>query len=92
LLSRLANMGVTILTGIKCQEIIDNGLVVTTRKGEVQTIEADNIVLASGDKSNTALLAMLEGTIPEIHRAGDCCEPQGIAEAVADGFRAGMSI
>ena len=92
LLSRLADKGVTILTSAKCQEVTDSGLVIVTKKGEKLTIEADNVVLASGDKPNTALLAALRGTIPQIYPIGDCGEPQGILEAVADGYRVGLGI
>jgi len=92
LLSRLADTGVTILTGVKCQEVTDSSLVIIAKEGDKQTIEADNVVLASGDKSNTALLEALEDTIPELYYVGDCTEPQGIAEAVADGYRIGLRI
>jgi len=92
LLSRLADKGVTILTGAKCQELTDSGLAIITREGEKQTIAADSVVLAAGETPNRVLLQRLEGKVPEIYPIGDCVEPGGIAEAIADGCRIGLRI
>ena len=91
LLARLADKGVMVLTGIQCREVTGGGLVITTKEGEEKTITADNVVLASGDKSNRVLLEDLRGTVP-IYPIGDCVEPRGIAEAVADGFSVGLAL
>jgi len=92
LLARLAYMKVTILTGVKCQELTEGGLLIITREGQEKTIAADSIVLAAGGRPNTALLEDLRRTVPAVHLAGDCVEPRGIAEAVADGRSAGLAI
>ena len=92
LLSRLAAKGVTMLTGVKYQELTDKGPAITTKEGEKQIIEADTVVLAAGAKPNRVLLQALEGKIPEIYSIGDCVEPRGIAGAIADGYRIGRRI
>lgn len=92
LLSRLADKGVTMMTSVKCQEVTDRGIAIITKEGQKQTIEADNVVIAAGAKSNKALLEALEDKISEIYAIGDCLEPQGILEAIADGYRIGRII
>jgi len=65
----------------------DEGLVITTRDGEKRTIPADTIVLAAGSEPNTEPLQELRDSVPEIYKAGDCVQPRGILEALADGSR-----
>ncbi|MCX5999186.1 MAG: FAD-dependent oxidoreductase, partial [Chloroflexi bacterium] len=91
LLARLADKGVAVLTGIQCRELTEDGLVISSKEGEVRTIRANNVVLASGDRSNRVLVEELRDTVP-VHAIGDCVEPRGIAEAVADGYTVGVSI
>lgn len=86
-LNRLAEKGVTVLPGIKYNEVTPDGLVVTTKEGEKKTIAADNIVLAAGSTPNNKLYRELEGKVPEVHLVGDCAEPRTIRDAIADGFR-----
>lgn len=92
LLARLAYMKVTVLTGVKCQELTEGGLLIITREGQEKTIAVDSVVLAAGGRPNTALLAELKRTVPAVHLAGDCVEPRGIAEAVADGRSVGLAV
>jgi 2,4-dienoyl-CoA reductase (NADPH2) len=79
--------GVTTITGAKSMEITDKGLIVATKEGGRQVIEADSIVPATPLASNTGLLKSLEGKVPEIYAIGDCREPRMIVDAIADGWR-----
>ena len=60
LINRLTAGGVTMLTGAKCQEINEKFVVITTKEGKEQTIEADSVVLAVGAKPNIKLLKSLK--------------------------------
>jgi NADH dehydrogenase FAD-containing subunit len=40
----LGEKGATMITGATCKEITKKGLVITTKKGKEQTIEADTVV------------------------------------------------
>jgi len=91
-LSRLTASGVTMLTGVKYEQVTDRGLAITTKEEERQIIEADTIVLAAGAKPNRRLSQALEGKVPEVYDIGDCTEPRGIAQAIADGYRIGRRI
>jgi 2,4-dienoyl-CoA reductase-like NADH-dependent reductase (Old Yellow Enzyme family)/thioredoxin reductase len=90
--ARLKAAGVTILTGAKCKEITDIGVTVRTKSGEVLHIEAGSVVIAVGDRPNNALEHELKGIVHELHMVGDCVQPEGIAEAVAAGYHAALSL
>jgi 2,4-dienoyl-CoA reductase (NADPH2) len=79
--------GVTIMNGVKYEEITDKGLTVTTNEGKRQTIAADTIVVALPLSPDTRLLQILEGEGPEVKALGDCSDPRLILDAIADGFR-----
>jgi 2,4-dienoyl-CoA reductase (NADPH2) len=83
----LGKKGVTTINGAKSLEITAEGLVITTKEGEKQTLYADSIIPTSPLKPNTGLLKSLEGTVPEIYAVGDCREPRMIVDAIADGWK-----
>ncbi len=88
---RLRNK-VNILTGVTYNEANEKGLVVTTREGEKKLLEADTIVIAAGAEPDQALYQVLKGKVAEVRMAGDCVSPRNIADAVADGYWAGLNI
>ena len=92
ILDRLEARGVTMLTGVRYEQIITRGLDILTSDGWKQTIEADTIVLAPGAKANTELAQQLERKIPPLHLVGDCVQPRDIMEAIANGARVGREI
>jgi 2,4-dienoyl-CoA reductase (NADPH2) len=87
LLDWLEGKGVTLLPGVRYEEITDQGLAITNKEGRKQTLEADTIVTALPLLPNTGLYKSLEGSAPEVHAIGDCREPHLIVDAVADGSR-----
>ncbi|MCJ7654966.1 MAG: FAD-dependent oxidoreductase, partial [Dehalococcoidia bacterium] len=92
LLNWLAQKGVTMMTEVNYEEITDKGLVITTKAGKRQTIEADTIVTAMPLLPNTELSKSLEGSVPELYIIGDCREPHLIVDAIADGSRIARAI
>jgi len=92
LLARLIKNGVTMLTGVRYEEITDRGLVITDKEGQRQNIEADTVVLATGAIQNTELATELEGQDIDLHLIGDCVTPGKIIEAIRDGARVGREI
>jgi len=92
LLARLDYMKVVVLTGVKCQEFMNGSLLITTREGQDKTIAFDTVIIAAGGKPNQTLLEGLKRVVPAVYCAGDCVEPRGIAEAMADGYRIGLEI
>ena len=91
LVNHLTKEGVTILTGVKYEEVTAKGLLITTKDGEKRVIEADTIVPALPPKPNTELLKAWKGKAPEVHLIGDCKEPNLLIDAIADGWRIGYT-
>ncbi|MDO8490940.1 MAG: FAD-dependent oxidoreductase, partial [Dehalococcoidia bacterium] len=91
-LDRLEKLGVTLLTGVTYNEVVDGGLVVSTSDGKTRTIEADTIVLAAGATPEQRLRKEIEGSVAEIHLVGDCAQPRTVREAIADGYAVGLAI
>jgi 2,4-dienoyl-CoA reductase (NADPH2) len=79
--------GVTIMTGVKSMEITDRGVVITTKEGKKETIEADSIVHTSPLTPNISLFESLKGKVPEVYAIGDCKEPRLIVDAIAEGWQ-----
>jgi 2,4-dienoyl-CoA reductase (NADPH2) len=92
LLSWFSVKGVTIMNGIKYEEITDNGLIITTNEGKRQTITADTIMPALPLANNTRMLKSLEDKVPEIYVIGDSSKPRLILDAIADGSRVAHGI
>jgi 2,4-dienoyl-CoA reductase (NADPH2) len=84
----LHKKGVTMMAGVKYEEITEKGLVIVTKKGERRTIEADTIIPAVPLTPNTKLLETLKGKVAEVYLIGDCSERRVILDAVSAGYRA----
>jgi len=92
LLHRLNTNNVTMVAGVKCQQISERGVVIINQEQREETIASDSVVLAVGAKANVELLKSIQGAIPEIYAVGDCVEPRRIINAVSDGHRIGLFI
>ena len=84
--------GVAMVPGVKPVAITENGLVVLTKEGYKQTIEADSVIPAIPMRPNTELFESFQGKVPEIYTIGDCSNPRLIADAIADGWKIANSI
>jgi len=91
-MDRLQQSEVTMLTEVKCEEITPKGVVIATKEGERQTIEANTIVLVESVEANMELFQAIEGKVPQIYLAGDCSELRLIKGAIADGATIASSI
>ncbi len=88
----LDEKGTTIIKNATCEEITNKGLVITTKEGTKQTIEADTIVPALPFKPNNKLFNELKNTITEVYLIGDSKDPRLIIDAIAEGWRAGKTV
>ena len=92
LIESLTESGVNLLTSVSCEKITETVVVIKNNTGDLQTIEADNIVLAAGAKPNNGLFKLIQQIVPEVYMVGDCVEPRRILEAVSEGHRIGSII
>jgi 2,4-dienoyl-CoA reductase (NADPH2) len=92
LLKWFARKGVTLIGGVKYEEITPEGLFVTTKQGERKFIEVDTIATALPLKPDLELFKSLEGKASRVYRIGDCKEPRLIIDAIADGYSVASNI
>lgn len=84
--------GVVMLSGVKYESITDDGLVITTKEGKREVLQADSILTALPLVPNNDLLGITQGTAPEIYQIGDSKQPGFMHDAIADGCSIGRSI
>ena len=58
----------------------------------VNFAKADTVVLAIHRKADQDLYRALKGTVPELHRVGDCVAPRRAHAAIIEGERAGRAV
>jgi 2-enoate reductase len=84
---------VTIMPKVRYEEITGKALIVITREGKRQVIEADTIIAAASPRPNTELLKAIEGNVPEAYLIGiEDKEPGCIMNAIGNGYRAAKTI
>ena len=92
LLDGLRAKQVVMITSANCEEIAENGVLVSTGEEERQKIQADSVVLAVGYRPNDVLFRAIESRFNNVHFIGDAANPQRIREAINAGYRAGLSL
>jgi 2,4-dienoyl-CoA reductase (NADPH2) len=88
LLPWLAQRGVEILAGVRCERIGDEGLSLTTAEGESRLLEADHFLTALPLQPDSGALDRYRGVAPVVEAVGDCAEPGLILTAVHSAARA----
>jgi len=88
----LNKKGVKMIAGVKYEEITDSGLVISTREGECQTLEADTVIPAISLKPDNRLVKSLEGKVPELYAIGDCDQAGVIIDATEAAYRLANAI
>ncbi len=90
-LARLKKLGVRMETQTRVEEITAAGVQVN-RRGAVEFIPADFVILAVGLKTDAGPAERFRDVAPEFYAVGDCVQPRMIKEAIAEGFAAGLKI
>ncbi|WP_372681303.1 FAD-dependent oxidoreductase [Desulfosarcina sp.] len=91
MMQELSRIGVTTVTRAKVTQITAEGLKIE-KDGQVETIEADTVVIAAGAESYNPLAAVVEELGVPFTTAGDAGRVALAFDAVHQGFRAGMEI
>ena len=92
LLARLREKKITVLTRVRCERVTREGVIITTHEGDQKLIEAETVLVAVGTKANRRLYEILKDRYRRVFRVGDCVEPHGILEAIAEGAEVGRLI
>jgi len=91
LAKRLLAFGIIFLCFLAIRKAVDRGIAMRSYTRRRQVLGVQTPLLAAA-KPNHELISLLRGRVPEIFLAGDCLEPAGILEAVADGARIGRRL
>jgi 2,4-dienoyl-CoA reductase-like NADH-dependent reductase (Old Yellow Enzyme family)/thioredoxin reductase len=93
LIARLQQLGVRMITRTRVQEVTRGGVLAEDlEREEVREFPADGVVIALGAEPVEFPVERLEQAGIPVRVIGDAREVQGIAEAVRDGFLAGISV
>jgi len=85
--------GVAIIAGVKeYVEVTEKGLVVITREGKKELIEADTIVPALPLAANTKMIDDLKKKVSEVYAVGDCQQPGLIVDAIGTALRTARTV
>lgn len=84
LLEILKEENIRILTQAKCEEIKQNGIMIT-RNSESEFLEADTIVIAVGYQPDSKLYNSIKGRVSDIFLIGDCKEARKAFDAIHEG-------
>ncbi|TCP28755.1 2,4-dienoyl-CoA reductase (NADPH2) [Scopulibacillus darangshiensis] len=86
LISKLRQLGVNILKGFECKEITEDGVWVQNNDGQ-QFIEADQVILCTGQTENRELFDALKGHVPiETIGGSDIASELNAAKAIQQAY------
>lgn len=86
LVDLVEQQGVEIMTEVKLEEIIDNGVIVIDKQWNRFEIACDSVVLATGYKSLFKETQAFLGLASEVYTVGDCSTPRNLKAAIHDAF------
>ena len=92
LLESLRNKKVEIMTGVKNEEVINEGLALTDQEGKRVLVGADTIVVAVGAKREESPHEVPADRVAQIYAVGDCVHPGKIWDAIHSGAAIGLRI
>ncbi len=92
LLGHLKGNGVKLLTQSRVERITETDVVYKTKDGKTNTVKADTVVLAIGNRPETSLYDSLKDDVKEIYNIGDSNGGGIIPNAVYDGYTVGNMI
>jgi NADPH-dependent 2,4-dienoyl-CoA reductase/sulfur reductase-like enzyme len=92
LLEELDKYGVKILTGLRFEALIKNGVEAVDRESRKVRLQADTIIFALGARAKDELAKDLKGKVKELHIIGDAKQPRRIRDAISEGYITGYDI
>ncbi|MBW2219981.1 MAG: NAD-binding protein [Deltaproteobacteria bacterium] len=81
--------GIEIYREARYEEILKDGLVITTKEGDKKTLKADSIMTVFPLMKNEDLYNSLQDKVPEVYAIGACTEPKTL---IVDAVKAGNEL
>ncbi len=92
LMDDLRSRRVVLLTGARCEAILEGSVLVTTGDGKRENIPAETVIIAVGYRPDNSLQEALRGRFDEVYCIGDASKPRRICDAVQEGYLTGLRI
>jgi 2,4-dienoyl-CoA reductase-like NADH-dependent reductase (Old Yellow Enzyme family)/thioredoxin reductase len=92
LLKELKANNVKVMTEFRLSKVEENGVFVIGKDMEEQFLEAERVVITTGNRPDNKLYNQIESLGYEIHRIGDCLEPRSAKSAIYEGAVLGRAI
>jgi 2,4-dienoyl-CoA reductase-like NADH-dependent reductase (Old Yellow Enzyme family)/thioredoxin reductase len=92
LLKELKANNVKVMTEFRLSKVEENGVFVVGKDMEEQFLEAERVVITTGNRPDNKLYNQIESLGYEIHRIGDCLEPRSAKSAIYEGAVLGRAI
>ena len=92
ILLQYTNQFSTVHTGLCGEELTDEGLICRNAQGGTELVPGTSLVLAVGQRANTAMVDALRDCAPFVRIVGDCVRPANITQAVYQGYHAAKDI
>lgn len=89
--AHLRDLNCNTLLNTRCVEIQDQAVVIESDQGR-QTLPADNVIIAVGDRPNALLADQIQDLCDEVITIGDAQGVGSVLEAVRTGYVAGKTI
>jgi len=90
-IKRFYNANIRVCTSAKVKEINDNGVIIE-KAGVEFLLDADNIVISVGERSNKNLAKALEGKVKELYQVGDGAKVGNAMKAIESAYRLALTI
>ena len=92
ILMQMVDKTVTVHTSCTGKEITAEGLLCEQANGESVLIPGTSIVMAVGQRANTAAVDALRDSAPFVRIVGDCQRPSNILNAIYAAYHAALDI
>ena len=90
---RLSKHKISAYTGCQLVGVHEKGVLVSDRSGKQQEIFGDNVIIATGFRSERKLIENIQSrTDLEVYEAGDCVQPRRIFDAIHEGHIAARHV
>lgn len=87
-----AAANLSVYTCTSCMEIKDGEVIVKDQDGQLKTLAADTVIIATGLRANKSEAEMFYGITPETYTIGDCEKVRIIQEATLEGCSTALAI
>jgi 2,4-dienoyl-CoA reductase-like NADH-dependent reductase (Old Yellow Enzyme family)/thioredoxin reductase len=92
MIQQLKERNVHLMTGCRLSRVEDHGVWVTDKEGNEVLIDAEAVVMATGNRPENTLHAQVKALGIPVHLIGDCLEPRSAKAAILEGMTIGRTI